>query len=267
MNKKYTSAWIKTKKTFTYGKIEIRAALPIGKMLSPWIKLVPPRLKSWDGGVRHNQVVVFFNDQSNYIRYDISLGKKMGNVDPFPTNGSLGELHTYSVEWNDSDIVWKFDDIETNRINISERDTFLKNEVILTFYLRVGGSPFRNGAMTFDDVYEWVCSLLILDYVRYYKWVDDYQVQTRVEKSNKRKSVDFCPKIMEEIGPRNAEQIYPVSTQTNSIAIISVICLILLLVLIPLIFWLVIKMNKMRKPERKVEDFDNYYDDINPMDM
>ena len=60
MDKNFTSAWIKTRRSFTpNGRVDIRAALPEGKLLSPWAKLVPPKHKGIDERVKRNQVFTF----------------------------------------------------------------------------------------------------------------------------------------------------------------------------------------------------------------
>jgi beta-glucanase (GH16 family) len=45
LNKEYTSARITTKEGFTYGKFEIRAALPNGKMLRPAFFMIPEKFE------------------------------------------------------------------------------------------------------------------------------------------------------------------------------------------------------------------------------
>ena len=203
LNKNYTSAWIKTAKEFSYGRIDIRAALPVAKMLGPWIKLVPSKFKNKDGGVK-NQVIVFSGDQSNSIKYGVSLGKKInGNVEDHLTEGALNEFHTYSVEWNETDLIWKFDGIQTNRINLTGINTFLNTPVILSIYLRVGGSTFRNGVLTPEDVYDWDCSLLTIDYIRYYQRNNEEEVHSNQIELRERADVGFCKNIMDEIRPKS----------------------------------------------------------------
>ena len=68
LNKNFSSAWIRSSVNFTYGRIEIRAALPGGKLLSTWIKLVSPNFKYTEGKVRRNQVFIIM-----VIHYFISI--------------------------------------------------------------------------------------------------------------------------------------------------------------------------------------------------
>ena len=157
-------------------------------------------------------------------------------------------------------LIWKFDGIQTNWLNLTGVNTFLNQPVILIYYLRVGGNPFRNGVLTFDDVYDWDCSLLTLDYIRYYQWTDEEEVHSNQTEPIERSSVDFCKNVMDEIRPKRD---VPATSNVNLTAIISVISLLLLLTLIPSITWLVIRMKKIRDPVRKGKDTDNYYDDIN----
>ena len=56
MNKKFSSAWIRSSVNFTYGRIDVRAALPVGKLLSPWVKIVAPESKYEDGSIKHKEV-------------------------------------------------------------------------------------------------------------------------------------------------------------------------------------------------------------------
>jgi len=43
----------------------------------------------------------------------------------------------------------------------------------LAIYLGVGGHLFEDQTLTVEDVIKWKCSLLIIDYVRIYEWVND----------------------------------------------------------------------------------------------
>ena len=72
LNKNFTSAKISTKKGFTYGKFEIRAALPKGKMLRPTMFMLPSsKVLKWSiGGEIDIMTNVQFQQLGSGIHYN-----------------------------------------------------------------------------------------------------------------------------------------------------------------------------------------------------
>ena len=211
---------------------------------------------------------MFFNDQSHYVKYGFSVGKRLdGSLEDYFSDGNLDQFHTYSFEWNETALIWRFDNHIKGQVNVTNVNTFLNDPVTLFFYLRVGGHPFPNAVLPLDDIIEWTCSAFILDYVRYYQWFDDIPDQSiaLVNTGEDRKSVGFCPSIMNEIRPMKVVQ-GSNNKQLTLVIGVSIACLIVLLALIPLIAWLLIRMRKLRDPSRRPVEQD-VYDDICEMDV
>jgi len=179
LNKDYTTGRITTKQGFTYGKFEIRAALPKGKMLRPAIFMVPvTRSPDW---ARSGGIVIMTNIQNQ------NLGSGFHrNVPPiysgqeFTTNATLNEFHTYSIEWNKFQMKWFFDDINHLTLSIddisgtiyTERGQPFDQPFRLSIQLGVGSFFFKNQTLTEEDAKHWESPHLIIDYVRIYSGVN-----------------------------------------------------------------------------------------------
>ena len=163
------------------------------------------------------------------------------------------------MEWNENELIWRFDNQETNRISLTNLNTFLNGPVVVMFYLRVGGLGFGSN-LAREDVVKWTCSALIIDYVRFYRWVEiksssDLSLDETVQDES---SVDSCPIIMREIMSDLDEN---PSDGINLVTTMAVTILPILCILVPLIVWLFVRMKKLKKP-KKVENDREYYDDI-----
>ena len=195
-----------------------------------------------------------YNDQLKFIRYGASLGQpKVGKLTDFMAEGNLGDFHTYMFEWNETDLIWKFDNQETSHLNVTGLQVFVNEPVTLSFFLSVGGHTFKNNEVTVDDVLEWTCSLFALDYVRYYRWIEDVVLPeaalTLNDTEQDKTSFDFCPIIMNEIRPmKDQPEEVPTNrkNETRMFPIISIVILVILMSLIPIIAWLVIRMLKVK---------------------
>jgi hypothetical protein len=186
LNKEYTSGRITTREGFTYGRFEIRAALPKGKILRPSISMIEEKPDIW---AKNGQIDIMTNIQDNILRegihysWDPPVYEYNTNGD-FSTLSNLNDFHIYSIEWNKCEIKWFFDDINSltiNRILISKYsrvvDPFDKRFRLL-IYLGVGGNGsrygnnpfFPNQNLTPEDAINWKNPQLIIDYIRIYKW-------------------------------------------------------------------------------------------------
>ncbi|CAG2182532.1 unnamed protein product, partial [Oppiella nova] len=110
---KYSAAMITTAENWTYGRFEIRAALPKGKMLRTAVYLVPE--KEEEHWPRNGQIDILTNVQKpklgNGAHY---TGNYHGSGLDFVTGeANLQDFHTYAVQWNQTLIQWFFN--ETNR--------------------------------------------------------------------------------------------------------------------------------------------------------
>jgi len=193
LNKDYTSGKIITKQGFTYGRFEIRAALPKGKMLRPAIFMIP--VTSSPDRARNGQIDIMANIQNQNLASGFHR-----NVPPiysgqeFTTNATLNEFHTYSIEWNKLAIRWFFDDINHLTLSIDEisgtiytkRGQPFDQPFRLVIHLGVGSFFFKLQILTEEDVKNWESPRLIIDYVRIYSLVNQNNVnQTEVNQTEK----------------------------------------------------------------------------------
>jgi hypothetical protein len=271
LDKEYTSAKITTIEGFTYGRFEIRAALPKGKMLRPAILMVPEK---FDSSPINGQIDIMTNIQDNElgagIRHSHPEIYEHNTSGVFSTPSNLNDFHTYSIEWNETQIKWFFDDINSFTININRILSSSYSQVgkpfdksfRLQIHLGVGGGErhnvfFPNQVLSLEDVINWKCSLLIIDFVRIYKWENGSQT---LNSSSNKVSVDkICKEVMPLITPKTS----------TTVMIISIISSFLLLVLISIIVFFLIRqknlkrINDSRDSDPEIYDDPGTYDPIN----
>jgi hypothetical protein len=163
------------------------------------------------------------------------------------------------IDWNESEIKWFFDDIKSFTLNINQK---LSSQYIrvgepfdkpfrLQVQLGVGGGGgdngfFPNQDLSLEDVINWKCSLLIIDYVRIYKWENGSQILNSI--SNKVSVDKICQEVMPLIAPKTS----------TTLLIVSIISSFLLLVLISIIVLLLIRQrNLKRNNDNKRNDDDS----------
>jgi beta-glucanase (GH16 family) len=99
LNKEYTSARITTREGFTYGKFEIRATLPEGKMLRPAFFMIP---EIFDGWAKNGQIDIMDNNQDDKlgarIHFSIPAQYESNRSSDFSTLSNLNDFHTYIIE-------------------------------------------------------------------------------------------------------------------------------------------------------------------------
>jgi beta-glucanase (GH16 family) len=102
LNKDFTSARIAIKQEFTYGKFEIRAALPKGEMLRSAIELFSPINSEYAKNGCINVMDYFQIDEFKAdIAYNFSPSYELSS---YPLNSNLSHFHTYSMEWDNNEI-------------------------------------------------------------------------------------------------------------------------------------------------------------------
>ncbi|CAG2165978.1 unnamed protein product [Oppiella nova] len=183
LHKQYTSAKIISKQSWTYGRFEIRAALPAGKMLRSALTMIPFRPEYWAIG---GAIYVMTNGQTPAL----GVGVHFGDPPEFRPQGyeyqshtRLQDFHTYAIEWTESAINWFFDDINHYSLSINgmlapiyaKKGQPFDRPFKLEIHLGVGGYLFPGQHLYANDSEHWECPALLVDYVRVYKRVYDYQ--------------------------------------------------------------------------------------------
>ena len=149
--KQYTSTRMKTqgKKSFKYGRIDIRALLPKGQGIWPALWMLGNNISTtgWPdcgeidimemiGGTGNDNTIhgtVHYDKDENYVYHG---GHKT------LTNGIYaGQYHVFSIIWNETSITWYMDDIEYYSVNITPQHmNEFHQEFFLIFNIAVGGN-------------------------------------------------------------------------------------------------------------------------------
>ncbi|MGV3658325.1 MAG: family 16 glycosylhydrolase [Chitinophagaceae bacterium] len=115
--KQYTSVRIKTegKKTFKYGRIELRAKLPIGKGIWPAFWLLP-QANVFGGWPRSGEIdlMEYLGHEPNKVHGTVHYGPGPGSIQKTATytlpSGNFNEdFHLFSIEWDVDVIRWYVD--------------------------------------------------------------------------------------------------------------------------------------------------------------
>jgi hypothetical protein len=135
----------------------------------------------------------------------------------------------------------------------------------LQIHLGVGGQDrssdfISNEILSLEDVINWKCSLLIIDYVRIYKWQNGSLIFN--SSPNDVSADKICQEVMPLITPpRNASNKKTFTTPTP-VMIVSIISSFLLLVLISIIVFLLIRQRNLKRinDEKNIENYDDTCD-------
>jgi beta-glucanase (GH16 family) len=173
----YTSSRLKTqgKKSFTFGRIDVRAALPKGQGIWPAIWMLGDNITTvnWpacgeidimemiggNGDGRDNTVhgTIHWDNNGSYAYFGESKKKDSGIFN--------GEFHVFSIIWDKDKIVWLLDNVPFHEMNITPAamDEFRK-PFFLLLNVAVGGnwpgSP--NSTTAFPQQ-------MVVDYVRVFQ--------------------------------------------------------------------------------------------------
>jgi hypothetical protein len=171
----YTSSRIVTSgmKSFKYGRIDIRAALPEGQGIWPALWMLGSNFPSvgWPqcgeidimemigGAGREKTVYGTAHWDNNGVPSNFSGSKSL-------SSGKLGdEFHVYSIAWTSSSIIWYLDNVQYHIIDITPAGlSEFQNEFFFIFNVAVGGNwPGSPDASTVFPQH------LIVDYVRVFQ--------------------------------------------------------------------------------------------------
>jgi beta-glucanase (GH16 family) len=145
----YTSTRMKTqgKRSFQYGRIDIRALLPKGQGIWPalwmlgnniqtvgWPKCGELDIMEMIGGKgRENQV-------HGTLHWDLNGHVSAGNKFTLDSGTFADEYHVFSIIWDNTSIIWYVNDIKFSEIDITPSHmTEFHHEFFLIFNVAVGG--------------------------------------------------------------------------------------------------------------------------------
>jgi beta-glucanase (GH16 family) len=173
--RQYTSSKILTagKKTFKFGRIDIRARLPKGKGIWPALWLLPQD-NLFGGWPRSGEIdlMELVGHEPNKVYGTLHFGPGPGSTQisrgyTLPSGNFSDEFHVFSLEWKQDQIKWLIDGNVYSTVNKADlgSNTYPFNEqFFLIFNLAVGGNwPGSPDAVTTFP--QW----MIVDYIRVYQ--------------------------------------------------------------------------------------------------
>lgn len=173
--KNYTSARINTqgKKTFKFGRIDIRAKLPTGKGIWPAFWMLPQNnaYGTWpkSGEIDIMELVGY---EPNTVHGTLHFGPGPGSTQitksTVLSSGTFNdEFHVFSIDWKEDQVQWLIDGnvfSTANKFDFGSNNYPFNEDFYLLFNLAVGGQwPGNPDATTYFP--QW----LIVDYVRVYQ--------------------------------------------------------------------------------------------------
>jgi len=172
----YTSSRIVTqgKKTFKYGRIDIRAKLPTGQGLWPALWMLGSDFATL-GWPRCGEIDIMemVGDKPDRVFGTLhwldalSNHASEGNIDnPYILSGATfaDDWHIFSISWNEQHIIWYVDGKEHNRKSITSELSAFKGEFFFIFNVAVGGNLPGNPFTTTEFPQK-----MMVDYVEVYQ--------------------------------------------------------------------------------------------------
>ena len=167
----YTSARMKTqgKKSFKYGKIEARIAMPSAMGLWPAFWMLGDNISSvgWPS-CGEIDIMEHVNNEAE-IHGTIHWSNQDGNYSNYggPTAANVTNYHLYSVEWDETAIRWYLDGVQYHEVSIANGvngTSEFHNNFFILLNMAVGGNwP----GFTIDD--SAFPARMMVDYVRVYQ--------------------------------------------------------------------------------------------------
>ncbi|GAA5038512.1 hypothetical protein GCM10011506_36390 [Marivirga lumbricoides] len=167
----YTSARMKTqgRKSFKYGRIEARMALPSGQGLWPAFWMLGSNITSVGWPACGEIDIMEHVNTAPEVHGTIHWRDHNGDYANYGgyTNTNVGAYHVYSVEWNQNAIRWFIDGQQYHVVDISNGvngTSEFQNNFFILLNLAVGGNwpgfSIDNGALP---------AQMLVDYVRVYQ--------------------------------------------------------------------------------------------------
>jgi beta-glucanase (GH16 family) len=173
--KNYTSAKIHTrnKKTFKYGRVDVRAKLPRGKGIWPAIWMLPQN-NTYGGWPRSGEIDIMemVGHEPSKVHGTIHYGPGPGSIQKgssysLPSATFNDEFHVFSLEWKENLLKWYVDNnlfLTVNKADLGSNNYPFNEDFYFIINLAVGGNwPGNPDATTAFP--QW----LIVDYLRVYK--------------------------------------------------------------------------------------------------
>lgn len=173
--KQYTSAKIKTqhKKPFRFGRIDIRAVMPVGQGIWPALWMMPDKdvHGTWPRSGEID-IMEYLGHDSSRVHGTVHYGPGPGSIQ-ISRNTKLGtgsfnqKFHVFSLIWEEDKIQWLVDDVvfsTVTKADVGEHNYPFNEEFYFIMNLAVGGNwPGNPDNTTKFPQY------FVVDYVRVYQ--------------------------------------------------------------------------------------------------
>lgn len=173
----FNSGKISSTKSWLYGRFEVRAQLPEGKLLRSVFVLKPKQPSRYEGDWLDNGQIngLVYAQQTSSIIAGIHYrmpggqsynGRKLNTLQNITTG-----FHRYSVEWTNHTVRWLFNDMIFFETTVHRP---FDQPFYFVLQLGVGGPEFdtRYSVIQSSDVYGWRNNRFVIDYVRVYRAAD-----------------------------------------------------------------------------------------------
>ena len=187
------------------------------------------------------------------------------------------QFNVYSVEWNETAVIFKFNSRQTLIANLEKIYPEL-NEMHLSIKHGVGGRLFDGWPggrpdkdISLNKLRHWNCPSLLVDYVRYYKWLNEGIPNERVIKEENPSKESICMALEKSTTKLNEGTKLSENTKSNntdeSNSSILLIVIIVLSVFMTIVLILCIgfysKYKTLRQNTNAMSDGNAVYDQVN----
>ncbi len=150
------------KQLFQYGKIEIRAKLPVGKGIFPAFWMLPQSGDSFP----EVDIIEFLGDEPDqiwHVMHYLNNGKKDNVSKNVKGKNFDRDFHLYTLQWSKENLIWMIDGTET----FSVKNNIPGDKMFLYINTAIGGDwpGDPDGSTVFPQT-------MSIDYVKYSIWND-----------------------------------------------------------------------------------------------
>ena len=148
----YSSTRLKTQgiKSWKYGRIDIRAALPYGQGIWPAFWMLGDNISSvsWPtcGEIDIMEMIGGSGDRDRTVHGTVHWNEngshaQFGNSKTLPSGKFADEFHVFSIVWNQNSITWFLDNVPYNTVDITPANmSAFQEKFFLIFNMAVGGN-------------------------------------------------------------------------------------------------------------------------------
>ena len=144
----FSSGAIHTRDTYNvkYGKIEVRAVMPKGVWTWPAIWIWPENYSIKDNKPALGEIDIteVYGDDfrkvtgtAHALKADNTYKSFLGNNLKIRKNENLEDFNTYSIEWNEKEIIWLFNDRIYKKVKIKDVLKYTNNPFDRPYYLMI----------------------------------------------------------------------------------------------------------------------------------